>query len=283
MAKSWLDDLLGKTVLLNGSALPDRKLLNFIQGVGVGLTIVDNPATLSTDVTLASVSRMGVDPLVPLGGGGYPSNPSYVIASGVSFLRGTPADGDSVRFFGAGGGEQIQVAYLEGRITNVTAAQVALWPLATQHIFLNGADQGVGNPVTIDPGGTVWWALDVALNAHVSTSGVAAAAHVVNKPAAYSLTAFDSGNVFNDHGASGDVVYSLPAAHVDLSFEIYHTGLFKLTLQPAGTDVIHVLDDASTASTGDIHTVVSGGAIKLVCTDLGHWRALYFVGPWGTT
>jgi hypothetical protein len=164
----WLDDLLGKTVQANTVAVPDRKRLNF---VGAGVSVNDNPANLSTDVTISVVASPGKDPLNPKSNSGtpvYPSSAAFVIAAGVTFVRGGLADGDSIRFFGAGGGETTQVAYQFGRVTNLTAFVIDLYPLLSQHIFLNGFDQGAGNPVEITPGSTVVWAFDLALNAHVS-------------------------------------------------------------------------------------------------------------------
>ncbi len=49
---SWLDDLLGKTILRNSVVLPDRKKLNFIEGTHAALTVADNPGTGATDVTI---------------------------------------------------------------------------------------------------------------------------------------------------------------------------------------------------------------------------------------
>lgn len=164
----WLDDLLGKNVQQNAAAVPDRKRLNF---VGAGVSVADNPANLSTDVTISGSGAAGVDPLHPKSNSGtpvYPSSAAYVIAAGITFVRGGLANGDSVRFFGAGGGETTQVAYAFGRVTNLTAFIIDLYPLLTQHIFLNGVDQGAGNPVEISPGSTILWAFDVALNAHIS-------------------------------------------------------------------------------------------------------------------
>jgi hypothetical protein len=44
---AWLDDLKGKTVQSGGTSLPQRKKLNLLSG----FTVVDNPATESTDIT----------------------------------------------------------------------------------------------------------------------------------------------------------------------------------------------------------------------------------------
>lgn len=53
---SWLDDLLGKVIMLGDTVLPDRKVLRFIQGNGVTVTAADNSSTQdglgSTDITI---------------------------------------------------------------------------------------------------------------------------------------------------------------------------------------------------------------------------------------
>jgi hypothetical protein len=46
----YLDDLLGKTVMLNGVTLPDRKIVNFVAGDDV--QIYDNPALLATNIAI---------------------------------------------------------------------------------------------------------------------------------------------------------------------------------------------------------------------------------------
>ncbi len=51
---TWLDDLLGKTVMSNGTPLPDRKLLNFRTGADV--QVADNPALEATDVFVYGAS-----------------------------------------------------------------------------------------------------------------------------------------------------------------------------------------------------------------------------------
>lgn len=53
---SWLDDLLGKVIMLGDTRLPDRKILRFVQGNGVTVTAEDNSSTQdglgSTDITI---------------------------------------------------------------------------------------------------------------------------------------------------------------------------------------------------------------------------------------
>ena len=161
---SWLDDLLGKIVMLNGVAVPDRKRLNF---VGSGLSVQDNPSSGTTDVTIGT-SNVGKDPLEPQSGGGYPSNSSRTIGTGSTFVRNGAADGDSVRFFGAGGSEPGQSAFMQGRVTNLSGYVLSLYPLPTQHLYLNGVDLGAGVSLDISVGATIFWCLDDALDAHIT-------------------------------------------------------------------------------------------------------------------
>lgn len=64
---SWLDALLGKNIWRNDTALPDRKILRFIQGAGATVTVADNTSTDdglgSTDVTIDAGS-LPVSPVI---------------------------------------------------------------------------------------------------------------------------------------------------------------------------------------------------------------------------
>ncbi len=51
---TWLDDLLGKTILVNGAPLPDRKYLNFRAGTDV--QVADNVQLQATDVFIFGAS-----------------------------------------------------------------------------------------------------------------------------------------------------------------------------------------------------------------------------------
>ncbi len=53
---SWLDDLLGKVIMLGGTELPQRKNLNFLPGDNASITIEDNPSLGTTDVTIGAGS-----------------------------------------------------------------------------------------------------------------------------------------------------------------------------------------------------------------------------------
>lgn len=56
---AWVGDLLGKTIMVDGSPVPDRKLLNFKPAAAV--TVEDNPTTGSTDVTISGTATTSVD------------------------------------------------------------------------------------------------------------------------------------------------------------------------------------------------------------------------------
>lgn len=50
---SWVDDLLGKTIMQDDTILPDRKILRFLQGDGAAVVVADNTTEQSTDVTIS--------------------------------------------------------------------------------------------------------------------------------------------------------------------------------------------------------------------------------------
>lgn len=160
----WMDDLLGKNILQAGSLFPDRKKLNFLGTV----TITDNPATESTDVTIVGGGGgLGKDPLTPQSNAGvaaYPTNPTYSIRTGPTFVRSGAADYDSVRMYGAGGVEPNQAVFDTGTLINLSGFVLAFYPLLTQHLYLNGVDQGAGVSFDISPGSSVRWVLDNSLN-----------------------------------------------------------------------------------------------------------------------
>jgi hypothetical protein len=56
---AWVADILGKTIMVDGTPVPDRKLLNFKPAASV--LVEDNPATESTDVTISGTATTGVD------------------------------------------------------------------------------------------------------------------------------------------------------------------------------------------------------------------------------
>lgn len=163
-----MDDLLGKNILQAGTLLPDRKKLNFLGTVA----IADNPATESTDVSILGVGNRGLDPLVPQSNGGasaYPTNPAYVVSTGVTFVRSGAADEDSVRMYGAGGTEPNQVELDTGTIVNLSGFVLSFYPLLTQHLYIAGVDYGAGAYFDIAAGANVRWALDDTLNLHILT------------------------------------------------------------------------------------------------------------------
>lgn len=163
----WMDDLLGKNILQAGTLLPDRKKLNFLGTV----SITDNPQTESTDVNIVGGGGgVGKDPLAPQSNSGveaYPTNPTYTIATGPTFVRSGAADFDSVRMYGAGGSEPNQVAFDAGTLINLSGFVLSFYPLLTQHLYLNGADQGAGVPFSIAVGSAVRWVLDDSLNLYI--------------------------------------------------------------------------------------------------------------------
>lgn len=104
----------------------------------------------------------------------------------------------------------------------------------------------------------------------------------VNKTANYSATTGDSGSSFNNTGASGAVVISLPAAAAGLQYGAYVGAAQTLELLANGTDTINNGGDVSAAG-GNIAAATVGDFIWLICNAAGQWSTMSIIGDWTLT
>lgn len=108
---------------------------------------------------------------------------------------------------------------------------------------------------------------------------------LVAKTADYTLTANDSGFLFNNNGSSGQVTFTLPAAVGSGNFFCFErfTGN-AVVVQTDGTDVIRLSADVATAAGGYIKTTTNASRACIVdeSASSGHWRALTLTGAWFT-
>lgn len=161
----WLDDLLGKQFQQDGTNVPQRKTANFI-----GATVEDDPDNERTNVTITGGIGGGfLDAVVAKSNSGSTSYPAEdERAIGIStFVRTALADHDSVRMYGEiGDPVEARTPGTQGRVTNLTAYIVDLYPLAGESLFVDGVDQGADTPIEIPAGGTAFFLLDADGFAH---------------------------------------------------------------------------------------------------------------------
>ncbi len=165
---SWLDDLFGKQIRVAGVDVVQRKNLNFVNA-----SVVDNSDTGATDVTVAGSTPVGDQFKNAMSAQSnssvtaYPTGSANAIGSYSAFVRTAIADHDSIRFFGAVS-EPTPSPGIQGRVTNLTAFILDLYPLAGTNIFVDGVDQTVDTPIEVAPGASVFWMLDDNGDWHVT-------------------------------------------------------------------------------------------------------------------
>lgn len=160
MATSWLDDLLGKQLQVDGVNLPQRKILNL-----VGVTAEDDEANGATKVTINpgsgfGASKISVQAQSNSSVSAYPSDSDQAI--GIStFVRLAAADHDSIRF-PVDADEIIPLTTgLQGRVQNNTSFVIDLYPPAGSAIAVDGVSLGDDVPVELPPFGSLAWMLDL--------------------------------------------------------------------------------------------------------------------------
>jgi hypothetical protein len=84
-------------------------------------------------------------------------------------------------------------------------------------------------------------------------------------------------------GATGEVIFSLPAAVVGMRVNAIVGAAQLLSLDPVDGDIIHGV--AGVAQTEDVAIKANavGETIQLVCLQTGKWFVAAYTGTWSTT
>jgi hypothetical protein len=96
----------------------------------------------------------------------------------------------------------------------------------------------------------------------------------------YTILFTDQNTTFTNTGASGEVDFTLPPATVNLNYEFSVEVEFLMKIIAAGTDVIRLGVDVSTAG-GNLSSTTVGSTVRLRCTKTGVWSAFGPAGNWG--
>lgn len=95
------------------------------------------------------------------------------------------------------------------------------------------------------------------------------------------LSADESGSTHTTYGASGTVVFSLPAATVGLSFRFVVGAAQELRIDPNGTETISLPSTGVAGAAGKYLTAnAAGESVELRCVQAGTWAAFAFTGTW---
>ncbi len=103
---------------------------------------------------------------------------------------------------------------------------------------------------------------------------------VVSKTTNYTLVANDQGTAFTNTGASGTVIFTLPAAVLGLSYAFSVEVAQILEVLAVGSDVLRI-GTAQSVAAGNLQSIAIGSTLILKCTKAGVWSAMGGVsGTW---
>lgn len=101
------------------------------------------------------------------------------------------------------------------------------------------------------------------------------------KTANYTVLATESGTGFTTTGASGTVVFALPAATVGLNYYFVVGAAQELRIDPNGTETISLPSSGVPGAAGKYLTADAiGESVRLVCWKTGTWAVFGYTGTW---
>ena len=110
----------------------------------------------------------------------------------------------------------------------------------------------------------------------VSVSMAAGTGHsgtlqVANEPSTTTLNALQAGYLITNLGATGAVVYTLPAASVGMRFKIFVEANYSVTINPPAGVTIQVGLLSATNGSGTAISTNIGDSTEVVCTGATTW------------
>lgn len=102
------------------------------------------------------------------------------------------------------------------------------------------------------------------------------------KTANYPIVVNDSGTVFSNAGAGGEVDFTLPTAAAGLTYTFIVEAAQTLKVIAGAATTIRLAGSVSAAA-GNITNATIGGTVRLTATSATTWVAEYFQGTWTVT
>lgn len=100
-----------------------------------------------------------------------------------------------------------------------------------------------------------------------------------SKTANYTVLTGDNETIFQNSGATANIILTLPAAITGLKYGFYVTAAFNLTVQASGVSIIRNGTDVSSAG-GTISSNAIGNFIKIIATSSNEWMIESITGIW---
>lgn len=201
-----------------------------------------------------------------------------VVASGVNkfagialaYVASQTADGDAK-----------PEVYTEGVFelvgTGFTQASVGLDVYATDNYTVTCAPSASGVKI----GRCEGYVSSTKILVDIDPDGKASTGTVQTKTADYTVTTADSGRTFSTAGASGTVVFSMPAAVPGLKYRFYVGAAQELRIDPNGTETISLPSSGVAQAAGAYLTAnAAGETVDVECVVAGTWSVFGYTGTW---
>ena len=115
----------------------------------------------------------------------------------------------------------------------------------------------------------------------IDPDGTGPASTVQTKTADYTVTAADSGRTFSTTGASGTVVFAMPAAVAGLKYRFHVGAAQELRIDPNGSETISLPSTGVPGAAGKYLTAnAAGETVVLECALAGTWSVFGYTGTW---
>lgn len=101
------------------------------------------------------------------------------------------------------------------------------------------------------------------------------------KTANYTVTTNDNGSTFTNEGATGAIVFALPAATVGYWYRFKVMAAQELRIDPNGTETIALPSTGAQSAAGKYITAdAAGEGVEIQCVKAGQWVANHYIGTW---
>lgn len=271
--------LAGLALLAAGVAVP--KLIGLVTLGLVGMAVTANQMISRQDsgrksLPMEEATTIYEGTLVFINAAGYADDDTGTGANRFGGIAVKSFDNST----GADGGLTCEV-FSEGifLLTGTGFAQTSVGrdAYATDNYTVTGAPSAsgvrIGKIVAYVSSTKVWVEIDTDAKIPAST--------VQTKTADYTVTVADSGRTFSTAGASGTVVFAMPAAVPGLRYRFYVGAAQELRIDPNGTETISLPSTGVAGAAGKYLTAnAAGETVDIECVVAGTWSVFGYTGTW---
>lgn len=101
------------------------------------------------------------------------------------------------------------------------------------------------------------------------------------KTANYTVTTDDVGKTLTNEGASGAIVFALPAATLGQWYRFKVMAAQELRIDPNGTETVALPSTGAQSAAGKyISADAAGEGVEIECVKTGQWVANAYIGTW---